>query len=289
MYTEDTERVMQARRGRTKAFVLFSLLFHLLLILGWVVFEAIVPPEEKAPLLLEAEQVQEPQIAFELVEVPDQIPREEPDAPSNLLSDREARAADLNPEEIPDLSDPFQESEVDIRQFERPETDPAQAKRAEAERREEEDILAQNGVPELEFDFTDEMTSEPEQDRSMEAETRENLLSSTSNKGGISFNTYDWDFAPYMLAMKRAVERHLYPPYAFTHMGLVSGDNIIHFIVSPDGTIRDLRILDSNAHFSLDRTSVRAIEAAAPFMPLPRNFPEEFLEVTAHFSYSVRR
>jgi len=89
--------------------------------------------------------------------------------------------------------------------------------------------------------------------------------------------------------MKRAVERHLYPPYAFTHMGVVSGDNIIRFVVSPDGTIRDLRILDSDAHFSLDRASVRAIEAAAPFLPLPRNFPEEFLEVTAHFSYNIRR
>jgi TonB family protein len=92
-----------------------------------------------------------------------------------------------------------------------------------------------------------------------------------------------------MLAMKRAVERHLYPPYAFTHMGVISGDNIIRFIVSPDGTISDLRILASDAHFSLDRASVRAIEAAAPFLPLPRNFPEDNLEVTAHFSYSIRQ
>ena len=169
------------------------------------------------------------------------------------------------------------------------ETDPAQGQREEVERRDDEDVLAENALPELELDFTDEMTSERNQEYSREAESTENLLSSASHKGGISFNTYDWDFAPYMLAMKRAVERHLYPPYAFTHMGVVSGDNLIRFVVYPDGTIRDLRILDSDAHFSLDRASVRAIEAAAPFLPLPRNFPEEFLEVTAHFSYSIRR
>ncbi len=289
MYRDDNEKTVQAKRWNTRTFVLVSLAIHLLLVLGWVVLEAIVHPEKKEPLLVEVEQVQEPQIAFELIEVPDHIPREEPDALSNLLSDRDARAAEMNPEETPELSDPFYESEVDIRQFERPETDPAQAQREEVKRRDEEDILAENALPELELDFTDEMTSERNQEYSREAESRENLLSSASHEGGISFNTYEWDFAPYMLAMKRAVERHLYPPYAFTHMGVVSGDNLIRFVVSPDGTIRDLRILDSDAHFSLDRASVRAIEAAAPFLPLPRNFPEEFLEVTAHFSYSIRR
>ena len=288
MYTEDTEKTIQARRRRTRNFVIMSLIVHLLLVLGWMVSESIVRPDKKQSLLVEVEPVEEPQIAFELVEVPDHIPREKPDALSSLLSDREARAADLNPDKTPDLSNPFYESEVDITQFERPEMDPSEAQREQAERREEKDVLAENGLPVLEFDFTYEMTAKPEQEHSMEAESPENLLSSTSNKGGISFNTYNWDFAPYMLAMKRAVERHLYPPYAFTHMGVISGDNLIRFVVSPDGKIRDLRILDSNAHFSLDRASVRAIEAAAPFLPLPRNFPEEFLEVTARFSYSIR-
>jgi TonB family protein len=288
MYTEDTEKTIAARRRRTRNFVLMSLLVHMLLVLGWAVSESIVRPDKKEPLLVEVEPVEEPQIAFELVEVPDQVPRQEPDALSNLLSDREARAADMNPDPLPDLSDPFYESDVDITQFERPETEPSEAQREEAERSEER-LQTEDGLPELVLDFSDEMTSRPEQEYSREAESTENLLSSSTNKGGLSFNTYDWDFAPYMLAMKRAVERHLYPPYAFTHMGVVSGDNLIRFVVSPDGTIRDLRILDSDAHFSLDRASVRAIEAAAPFLPLPRNFPEDFLEVTAHFSYSIRR
>ena len=31
----------------------------------------------------------------------------------------------------------------------------------------------------------------------------ENLNSNSVDKGGISFNTYNWNFAPYMLAMKK--------------------------------------------------------------------------------------
>jgi TonB family protein len=114
-----------------------------------------------------------------------------------------------------------------------------------------------------------------------------NLLSSVGRKGGLSFNTYDWDFAPYMVAMKRAIENHLFPPYAFTHMGLISGTNTVRFTVMSDGHIGGLEILGSDAHFSLDRTSVRAIESSVPFLPLPRDFPEEHLEVTAHFSYVI--
>jgi TonB family protein len=288
MYTEDTEKTIQARRRRTRNFVLMSLLFHLVLVLVWAVSESIILPQKKEPLLVEVEPVEEPQIAFELVDVPDNVSRQEPDAQSNLLSDREARAADLNPDQLSDMEDPFFESDVDITQFESPETDPSEAQMEKTERREVEELPADEGLPELVLDLSDEMTARPEQEYSRQAQPPENLLSSSSNRGAISFNTYDWDFAPYMLAMKRAVERHLYPPYAFTHMGVVSGDNLIRFIVSPDGSIKDLRILDSNAHFSLDRASVRAIEAAAPFLPLPRNFPEDFLEVTAHFSYSIR-
>jgi TonB family protein len=118
--------------------------------------------------------------------------------------------------------------------------------------------------------------------------TFRNLLSDAGRTGALSFNTYKWDFAPYMLAMKRAIESHLFPPYAFTHMGLVSGNNVIRFTVMPDGRLKSLELLNSNAHVSLDRTSIRAIEASVPFMPLPRDFPEDYLEVTARFSYVVR-
>ena len=70
-------------------------------------------------------------------------------------------------------------------------------------------------------------------------------------------------------------------------LGMVSGINILHFTVQRDGTVHDLTILGSDAHACLDRTSVRAIELSLPFMPLPDDFPEDVLEVTAQFSYTI--
>jgi hypothetical protein len=36
-------------------------------------------------------------------------------------------------------------------------------------------------------------------------------------------------------------------------------------------------------------TSSNAIEVSAPFLPLPRDFPEDYLEVTGKFIYFVQK
>jgi outer membrane biosynthesis protein TonB len=133
------------------------------------------------------------------------------------------------------------------------------------------------------------MTKQVRGSRSGDGASYRNTRASAERYGGIRFNTYNWDFAPYMLAMKRKVQSHLYPPYAFTHMGMISGTNIVHFVVMPDGSVRDLEIMTSDAHYSLDLASIRAIELSLPFLPLPMGFPEDYLEVTAHFSYVIDR
>ena len=154
---------------------------------------------------------------------------------------------------------------------------------------EPEPDLARLVEPESGVDYMEEMRLGRPGGSSRRSAGSDNLLDGAQKQGGISFNTYNWDFAPYMLAMKRKVERHMRPPYAFTHMGAVSGTNIIRFVVLPDGNIRDLEILDSDTHSSLDLTSLRAVELSVPFLPLPGNFPEDYLEVTAHFAYIIDR
>jgi len=233
--------------------------------------------------------------AFHLIEVPDNIPEERPVEPTELVSDRAAVASDMNPRDDDDSVDPYSEGATEIREFEEPGADIASARKgAEIEESEREqrgedveagDLAGQ--VPEGIAEYViDEGEARESASRGRPSSFR-NHLADAGRKGALSFNTYDWDFAPYMLAMKRAIESHLFPPYAFTHMGMVSGTNIVRFTVMPSGRIRGLEILGSDAHFSLDRTSVRAIESSVPFMPLPRDFPEEYLEVTAHFSYVI--
>ena len=89
--------------------------------------------------------------------------------------------------------------------------------------------------------------------------------------------------------MKRRIESNWNPPFAFTHMGAISGTNQYHFRVMPDGRVINLEMLDSNAHYSLDQSSSSAIKSSSPFLPLPISFPEEYLEVTITFSYIINK
>ena len=86
-------------------------------------------------------------------------------------------------------------------------------------------------------------------------------------------------------------ERNLFPPQAFTRLGIISGESMIRFKVYPDGHAGDIEVLSYDGHRSLMETSVNAIKGAEPFRSLPTDFPkyEKFLEVTAHFQYFVSR
>lgn len=102
---------------------------------------------------------------------------------------------------------------------------------------------------------------------------------------GISINTTAWDFAPYLLELKHRVKQHWIPPLAFTALGAIHGFTSVRFRIFPDGRMESLAVLEAEGHESLSRASVGAIKGAAPFRPLPDNFPEDFLEVTFGFYY----
>ena len=112
---------------------------------------------------------------------------------------------------------------------------------------------------------------------------------SAEDLGGVSLNTYAWDFAPYILYMKKRIRNHTYPPPAFTQMGAISGEVVIRFKVHPDGSISDLRMIEYKGHKALVETSLNAVKASNPFRELPRDFPENFLELTWIFIYSILR
>jgi TonB family protein len=114
----------------------------------------------------------------------------------------------------------------------------------------------------------------------------ENLRSEVAQKGGMLLNTYQWEYAPYLLKLKRRISDNLVPPYAFTRLGLIGGQNLIRFRINPDGSISAITLLWSDSHESLEQTSITAIRKAHPFIPLPSGFPKEFLEITALFTYN---
>ncbi|HEX5132758.1 MAG TPA: energy transducer TonB [Candidatus Krumholzibacteria bacterium] len=133
--------------------------------------------------------------------------------------------------------------------------------------------------------FTEQIS--PRHDPSLPDETEEfdNEGSASATIGGISLSTTDWDFAPYLLDLKRRIKQKWIPPIAFTTLGAVHGYTWVKFRIYPDGNMEDLGIVETEGHDSLHRSSVNAIKGAAPFRPLPKGFPDDYLEITFGFYY----
>lgn len=133
--------------------------------------------------------------------------------------------------------------------------------------------------------FIDQMS--PRRDLSMPEQTPdfENLGSTNASLGGISINTTAWDFAPYLLDLKHRVKQHWIPPLAFTALGAIHGYTVVYFRIYPDGRMEMLEVVEREGHDSLHRSSVSAIQGAAPFRRLPDHFPEPYLEVKFGFYY----
>lgn len=109
--------------------------------------------------------------------------------------------------------------------------------------------------------------------------------SASATIGGISLNTTEWDFAPYLLDLKRRIKQKWIPPIAFTALGAVHGYTWVRFRIYPDGRMEAMEVVETEGHDSLHRSSANAVKGAAPFRPLPDHFPEEYLEITFGFYY----
>jgi len=60
----------------------------------------------------------------------------------------------------------------------------------------------------------------------------------------------------------------------------------VHFKIHRNGQISDLKIQETSGIRSLDLSAQRAVQNAAPFPPLPRDYEEEFLVIYLIFEHS---
>jgi len=117
----------------------------------------------------------------------------------------------------------------------------------------------------------------------------DNQESSANEMGGISLSTYDWNYAPYLLYLKRRVRDHVYPPAAFYQLGLINGTVVLNFTICKNGSINEPQLLSNKGHKSFISTSINAVKASSPFRNLPDDFPEKELEIRWTFIYSIYR
>jgi hypothetical protein len=103
--------------------------------------------------------------------------------------------------------------------------------------------------------------------------------------GDFSLSTVAWDYAPWMIAFRRAVVDRWNPPSAY-FMGLIHGWVVAELEVARDGSLVRVNVLEDDVgHRSLTSAAMNALERAAPYRPLPRSFPEETLVIRLRFTY----
>jgi hypothetical protein len=110
------------------------------------------------------------------------------------------------------------------------------------------------------------------------------LHSSVERLGGLSFNTYSWEYAPYLLKLKERIQKNIFPPASFTRLGF-GGSHLIRFRIQRNGILSAVTLLGYDGDKGLTETSMNSLQVSSPFWPLPEDFPEPYLEVTALFRY----
>jgi outer membrane biosynthesis protein TonB len=273
--------------------LLISVLLHLLAL----VFVGLVLPLSTIALQTgEAAKPDRPPLVFTLAETPESARREKPPENAEHVSDKNAVAQNPEaPQNLP-IDKPFAEgASPNATAVPQPpaNTVPPAPSTAESPSREEAATSAEEGIraARIASNFRREfLTGNQRNVPSQFSEAgRENQQSRTPEIGSFSLNTYEWDFAPYMLWLQKHVQRNIYPPPAFTRMGIISGRTMLRFRINRDGTLLGMELLGYDGHKTLMETSVRAVQLSAPFRELPKDFPEAYLEVTGHFEYTVRK
>jgi len=287
-----------------KIALLLSLIIHLII---FVVYR----PLSRIDIFPDGEQedVAAAPIIFDLVETPDDAIRQVPEEAS-LVSDKNALARNENDKDIEE-GEAYSEGEVQQRVFA---GDPdaggqQQAMSEDRQDQQEDDAESEPWDPVLDwagslFDSQNLNTRDTKDGESAMRQPQvgppsprrrftddlsyDQRRTGTEQQGSITLNTYEWDYASYILHMKKKLKSNIYPPAILTYMGGISGETTLTFRVWPSGRMTDLSVIEYNGHRTLMETSVTAVEKSSPFRPLPQNFPEEYLELTWTFFYYTR-
>ncbi len=265
--------------------IALSLLLHLLFVLLMNVSEGIIPV--KTSLAAPMREV-EKRLVFEIVESNPAFETEQAPADADLVSDKNTIASDNLAGMEMEANRPHSEG------FSRSAELPGQ----------EMDIsgLMKKQPMETETGFSTEKfdLGNITENNKNQADMNELLMNSSNSDpdnqfknardlGGFSLSTYEWDFAPYMLELKKRIGRNVTPPPAFTKLGLISGWYVIRFTITREGDIKTLQVLDYKGSEALKETSINAVKYSFPFKPLPADFPEKELVVTGYFEFTIRR
>jgi TonB family protein len=89
------------------------------------------------------------------------------------------------------------------------------------------------------------------------------------------------DFGPYMAELQRRIRKHWFPPHAPT-----TRVAIVTFCLARDGTLSNVRLIQSTGEKSSDDAALQAVQESSPFHELPQGAPPQ-VDIEFTFSYNV--
>ncbi|MCK4836511.1 MAG: hypothetical protein KAT17_07730 [Candidatus Aminicenantes bacterium] len=286
-----------------KHIIVVSILVHLLIFLvlnlavEWKIIgfnRQPVLPLKNQPIVFDLKQ---PDFPREVIETPEDARIVKQQKKADFLSDKNALAR--NPETEPELESGDAFSRGDFESHDLPEVDqkkaeaqpPEDIKRQKDQFTEIKENMEKNktGAFYKDYVFKDQDLKKPGPKDQFSTVKHNQQKLKALEEGGLSFNTYNWNFAPYLLRLKNRIRSNIYPPIAFTRLGMISGETFLRFRIYPGGELRNLKILGYRGDESLMKTSQTAVEISAPFPELPLDFPEPYLVVTGRFLYLIKK
>lgn len=280
-------RAVTSERYRFALAVVLSILCH---ILAMAFSESGVANVSGRNIVIPVKE-EEKRLVFEIVESnPDKIVATPPED-ARFASDKNTQASDNNPEATEESARPTTEGFADTKELPVFSTDRSNLNEAArmrdftAPKKFNLSELLRRADPEKSIERNQK---EEEKKKRLTAVMPKNPDVSAKELGGMSLSTYAWDFAPYMLKLKRKINRNIHPPKAFLDLGIIDGRYVIQFVITQKGELKSLRVMDSQGSKSLELTSINAIQYSKPFDPLPEHFPDDLLVITGTFTYFVR-
>ena len=108
------------------------------------------------------------------------------------------------------------------------------------------------------------------------------------NEEVVRLDSQDPNYISYLSSIKRDIELVWeYPPPALSQG--IQGRLVVEFRIKKNGSLMGAQLVHSSGSPILDKEAIRAIQAAAPFHPIPRWIRKERLAISASFEYYDNR
>ncbi len=106
----------------------------------------------------------------------------------------------------------------------------------------------------------------------------------TPDEPVVDINTREVNFFSYLQHLKQKIQAVWIYPTVAARAG-IGGSLMLEFLISKEGQLLGVTLLDSSGHTVLDESAMRAIKSAAPFYPFPPRLTAKRIRIRANFIY----